>query len=173
MYLLLCNVLPPSTVSCIQHAISVSELPGLLQTTNYTLVLYSFALSSVSFFMLLIIPFMQSLFQNYLVCYRQPIPHWFFIHLLYAVFVFFMLLIIPFIAHLIGSYHTASIPLCAFHYTHFQQHCTPICFLKRFFSFFRKITPFKFISLFQERTSLKFPAIWVAGSTTTRLLLWL
>ena len=136
MYLLLCTVLPSSTVSCIQHAISVSELPGLLQTTNYTLVLYSFALSSVSFF---------------------------------------MLLIIPFIAHLIGSYYTASIPLCAFHYTHFQQHCTPICFLKCFylFSFFRKITPFKFISLFQERTSLKFPAIWVAGSTTTRLLLWL
>jgi len=114
------------------HAISVSELSGLLQTTNSTLVLYSFALCSVCFF---------------------------------------MLLIIPFIAHLIGSYHTASIPLCAFHYTHFQQHCTPICFLKRFFSFFRKITPFKFISLFQERTSLKFPAIWVAGSTTTRLLL--
>ena len=86
---------------------------------------------------------------------------------------FFMLLIIPFISHLIGSYHTASIRLCAFHYTHFQQHCTPICFLKHFylFSFFRKITPFKFISLFQERTSLKFPAIWVAGSTTTRLLL--
>jgi len=79
---------PPSTVSCIQHAISVSELPGLLQTTNSTLVLYSFDLCSVSFFMLLIIPFMQSLFQNYLVCYRQPIPHWLFIHLLYAVFFF-------------------------------------------------------------------------------------
>jgi len=39
------------------HAISVSELSGLLQTTNSTLVLYSFALCSVCFFYAINYPF--------------------------------------------------------------------------------------------------------------------